>query len=227
MNWLRDVALAVSRSNTFGDWLQAHDLLEILDADGTVEIPSLGSGEDIDDERINKKVLQQIGKKLKRCFGDADSIVIDRIAVNREQYCDELSRPRQRYQFVQVVDAESSESQTVRGINGNTDSLDSPLISPDGSLDDSRVSPDSLDGDLQRQLNGNASSNASSLPSFKSSKGLSGGSGDYQGSDQGKCQHDYTKVEADRSRQGWIRRSCKLCGRFYGYEKIEAEPAAA
>ena len=72
MNWLRDVALAVLTQRREGDWLIAVDLLEIIDADVSIELPGLKAGNDLDNELTRKAVLQQIGRKLKRCFGDQD-----------------------------------------------------------------------------------------------------------------------------------------------------------
>ena len=60
MNWLRDLALAVVCQGCADKWLIAKDLLEIIDADGSVEIPGLKDGDVADD------AVQQLGASTDR-----------------------------------------------------------------------------------------------------------------------------------------------------------------
>jgi hypothetical protein len=50
LNWLRDVALAAVRQHRKGVWLIANDVLNVLEADGTLEIPGFKDGCNLEDE---------------------------------------------------------------------------------------------------------------------------------------------------------------------------------
>jgi len=101
LNWLRDVALATVRQQKTSDWLLANDLLEVIDTDGTIEIPGLKDGSDVADDAVRKSVLQQMGRKLKRCFGETDRIELDGLVIERDSTVDSESRPRHSYRITQ------------------------------------------------------------------------------------------------------------------------------
>lgn len=44
MNWLRDVALAAIKRGHADSWIVAANLLEVIEADGTIEMPGLREG---------------------------------------------------------------------------------------------------------------------------------------------------------------------------------------
>jgi len=101
LNWLRDVALAVVRRQQSGRWLIASDLLEAMDADGNIEIPGLKEGDDVADDAVRKKCLQQIGRRLRRCFGETERIELDGLVIERNSSVDSESRQRYSYQITQ------------------------------------------------------------------------------------------------------------------------------
>ena len=134
--------------------------MEIIDADGSIGIPGLKDDESPADEDVRNVLLIQIGRKLKRCFGESDKLNFDGFLIEREDWLDDSSRPRHRYQVVAGADSGSSldapldapldreqlpvgESTDFGVENPKTEiSLDAPLDAP---LDKTRVSLDPLD----------------------------------------------------------------------------------
>jgi hypothetical protein len=108
LNWLRDVMLVLFKQQKQGQWIQATDIMEALDEDGEVEIPGLRDGRDITDAATRQNVLQQIGRRLKRCFGsDENDVVIelDGMRMVRESYTDAEGRAAKRYFVAPAGDA--------------------------------------------------------------------------------------------------------------------------
>lgn len=101
MNWLRDVAIAAVQQGREGQWLIAADILEVIDANGVIEVPGLKSNSDLEDEGTRKAVWQQIGRKLTRCFGDQDRVELDQLVVDRECTTDAEYRQRRHYRVCQ------------------------------------------------------------------------------------------------------------------------------
>jgi hypothetical protein len=97
LNWLRDVALAVVRQRRVGRWLIAADLLEVILADGAIEMPGMPDGARAEDEAVRTTVLLQTGRRLGRAFGDADDVAIDRLRIERQVYQDDAGHDRRRY----------------------------------------------------------------------------------------------------------------------------------
>lgn len=99
LNWLREVALVTMREKRPDQWLIASDLLDLMEEDGSIEIPGLKDGDDTSDEKNRKKALQQIGRRLGVCFKDHDTVALDGIIVERENFKDAVSRQRWQYRF--------------------------------------------------------------------------------------------------------------------------------
>jgi hypothetical protein len=231
LNWIRDVALAVVRCGRSGEWMIAHELMEVVHADGTVEVPSLSDGDSFDDDDVSKKVLQQVGKKMKRCFADADSVTIDRVIVNREQYFDGHGQ-RYRYQVVEAAELEAKlpifppdqNDDSVRNdaddqvqIDGSPDgSPDAPLIDP---LMNSRHSLDSPNTSIPLIENSHSLSHRGSIGNHQRIRGNQGASGE--------CQHEFTNGEPDPTLEGYTKYTCVHCGKFGRYESPRKEPVAA
>jgi len=108
MNWLRDVALAAIAQNREGEWLIAADLIDIIDADGGIDLPGLRDGCDLEDERARKSALQHTGRRLKQCFGQQDRIELDQLVIDRECTIDEGRHERRRYRICQKVPLETA-----------------------------------------------------------------------------------------------------------------------
>ncbi len=96
LNWLRDVALEVTRKGRASEWLAAAALLEMIDA-ADLEVPGLRPGANLEDETTSRTCLQQIGKRLSRCFGEEDELILDSLGMVREAYQDDQGRDRFRY----------------------------------------------------------------------------------------------------------------------------------
>ena len=99
LNWLREVALIVIREKRSGQSLMASDLLDLLEEDSSIEIPGLREGADPSDDKVRRSVLQQIGRKLGRCYKDQNTLSLDGILIGRSRFKDEESRPRWQYNF--------------------------------------------------------------------------------------------------------------------------------
>jgi hypothetical protein len=95
INWARDVALAVARQHRTGEVLIASDLLAVIEADGSIEIPNHDK-----DNRV--AALQYIGRKMASAFSTTDGewLAIDHLAIERETYKDlHNGNQRHRYRF--------------------------------------------------------------------------------------------------------------------------------
>lgn len=85
LTWLRDLAIAVLRQLRDGQWLRTHDLVDVAETDGNVEVPGLGEGQDTAVDAVRKTVLQAVGRRLKQCFRDAETVELDDITVRRRE----------------------------------------------------------------------------------------------------------------------------------------------
>jgi len=83
-NWLRDVALEVSRSKQSGVWLRANELVDLLSETG-MEMPGLSEGGDLGDSATRMAVLQATGRKMGRCFKAGDVVTIDGMTIERRE----------------------------------------------------------------------------------------------------------------------------------------------
>ena len=106
MNWLRDVALVLARLKRTDRWLIASDVLDALEADGSVDIPGLKEDGDLSDEAVRLGVLGQIGRRMKSAFGTREVLKIDHLQIERDSYQDERQRERNRYRVSKVVEGE-------------------------------------------------------------------------------------------------------------------------
>jgi hypothetical protein len=97
LNWARDLALAVVRAGWVGKSLLTSDLVELLEEDGTIEIPGLQDHQGLADDNTRTTVLQSVGRRLKRAFGDEESISADHLRMRRQAFRDEYRRSRYCY----------------------------------------------------------------------------------------------------------------------------------
>jgi hypothetical protein len=91
LGWLRDVALAVSRSGQTGQWLRTYQILELL-PDAGIEVPGLPEGADLNNTEIRSTALQALGRKLGHCFKSAEQVEIDNVCVTKRESYDVLNR---------------------------------------------------------------------------------------------------------------------------------------
>jgi len=162
LNWLRDVALAVKRDGRLGCRLHASELLDILAADGTVEIPGIPADGNIESEPRRKSALQAVGKRLGHCFKNDSSASVDGLNIERLLEHDIVAQ-RDNKIYVFSLASESGTSpdaqEATRGTSGKNGFHDAPADgkrdispdvspdqSPDDSPDNSSSSPDSPDG---------------------------------------------------------------------------------
>ncbi|MCA9253326.1 MAG: hypothetical protein KDA54_19525 [Phycisphaerales bacterium] len=108
LNWLRDVALAVRKADSFDRWLRAHQILDII-ADTTIEVPGVAEHDDLADDNIRKKALQAIGHRLGTCFGSHNLRVIDGIEVERQKVYDPNQRRKNREYLFRAASAAEHE----------------------------------------------------------------------------------------------------------------------
>jgi hypothetical protein len=104
MNWLRDVAQVVVRASKGNEWLKTHQILDLIDDAGDVEIPGLADGGNIEDGNARGPVLTAMGWRFKKCFGDRDSVQIDQVQIERSESTDDNYRRRYDYRFLALVD---------------------------------------------------------------------------------------------------------------------------
>ena len=105
LTWLREMALAVERTEKTGQWHRTHHLLDLLE-DGGLEIPGIGEDDDLDDESTRDKALRSLGKRLAKCFGPASAEVeVDHLVVERRETTDDAGRSRKEYLFRVTNDA--------------------------------------------------------------------------------------------------------------------------
>ena len=83
-NWLRDVALEVSRAKQSGVWLRANELVDLLSETG-IEMPGLSEGGDLGDSATRMAVLQATGRKMGLCFKAGDVVGIDGMTIERRE----------------------------------------------------------------------------------------------------------------------------------------------
>jgi hypothetical protein len=85
LNWLRELLMILERQGVCGEWVRCFDILRQIE-DEDIEIPGLRQGGDI--ERDQTQILQQMGKRLKKCFGDPETVTrqIDNLIIDRREY---------------------------------------------------------------------------------------------------------------------------------------------
>ncbi|TWU29650.1 hypothetical protein [Bythopirellula polymerisocia] len=162
LNWLREVVLAVDGQGKCDQWLIASDLVDIIEEAGDIEIPGLKETGDLGDEEVRRVVNQQMGRKLKQCFGDSSRRELDGFQVDREEYQDDASRTRHRYRVTQVGPADSPDDEDhmaqANGASRHQGSADQrEAVSPDeppngplmGPLINPRVSPNPPNGSVK------------------------------------------------------------------------------
>jgi hypothetical protein len=101
LGWLRDVALAVSRSGQTEQWLRTYQILELL-TDSGVEVPGLTEGADINNAETRSAALQALGRKLGHCFRAGDQVEIDNVRVTKRESYDVLNRRETREYYFGV-----------------------------------------------------------------------------------------------------------------------------
>ena len=114
-SWLRDLAHGVIRSDRLDCWLRANDLLQIA-IDDEIEVPGLADGDDAEDESVRKNVLCAIGRRLRQCFRDGETVRIDGLRIERRSYTDDAARSIRAYRFPRI-DPPSSRAEN--GVSAN------------------------------------------------------------------------------------------------------------
>ena len=98
-NWLRDVALEVSRAKQSEVWLRANDLVDLL-SETEMEMPGLPEGGDLGDSDTRTAVLQATGRKMGLCFKAGEVVTIDGMTIERrETLGGESYKPVREYRF--------------------------------------------------------------------------------------------------------------------------------
>jgi len=103
INWVRDVALAVTRAGKLSRSLTTSDIMDLIVDDLLVETPGVSHGAEITDESVKKGVRQAIGRKLAAVFKTRDAeetVVVDAFTITRTTEMDEQhGRELKRYKF--------------------------------------------------------------------------------------------------------------------------------
>jgi hypothetical protein len=100
LNWLRDVALEVTRAKQAGAWLRAGDLVDLI-AETGIETPGLPEHGDLTDHETRKAAQQATGRKLGLCFRAGDQVTIDGMTIDRrETYEPEARKHLREYRFL-------------------------------------------------------------------------------------------------------------------------------
>jgi len=133
LNWLRDVALAVIQQGRKGKSLIAADILDVIDSSPSIEIPGHHDGADLQNEVVRKTVLQQIGKKLKQCFGDDATVTLDGMTIERSEFTDTDYRKRYEYFVLQNHPADSDRTPEENPAGGQTCPSDARLTTHRGA----------------------------------------------------------------------------------------------
>jgi len=110
LSWAREVALLVRRANMLGNWMRPYELLELLEDHPDIETPGLKDDQDdLSDEKVRKRILQAIGRRLKQCFKSENQISIDTIDIERRETQDDQYRKCHEYRFSDI-DRESRDT---------------------------------------------------------------------------------------------------------------------
>jgi Bifunctional DNA primase/polymerase, N-terminal len=108
LTWLRELVIAIDRRDRLDGWLRATEVLGVLIAVGSTDIPgACGEDADLDDPNTCKKAARGIGRRLAQCFQDRSSLTIDAFLIERREETDELGRPRRT---IRVTRPESSKT---------------------------------------------------------------------------------------------------------------------
>lgn len=114
LNWMRDVAMAIARSGGLKHCMQTRQIVSILEADGTVDIPGLREGQDASDDAVRKGMLQAVGKRFGQAFNnsvampgrpDVFTVTVDGFSIERETIADhQRGRQVKKYLFARSSD---------------------------------------------------------------------------------------------------------------------------
>ncbi|MDD2708089.1 MAG: hypothetical protein PHV34_08775 [Verrucomicrobiae bacterium] len=138
LTWLRKLALAVEKQRRRGKWLKSSELVGICEQTG-LEIPGTDRMRAMSDEKFEANACQMIGRRLKLCFGDSDTVTVDRVQVTRIEE-DEIRqghgiRTTKSYKFdpldpaavpVTVPDADTPEEGPVATVAGGPFDFNEP-----------------------------------------------------------------------------------------------------
>jgi hypothetical protein len=141
LNWVRDVALAVFRGRKRGRLLMTHQLLDLLVADGQVEIPGVDDGTDVEDEAVREMALRALGRRMGQAFGTEPRVVVDGVEVQREETTDNRGRPRKQYRFQEVTEFPDDDEDED---GGGHDGPDKPTGSPPPMCEMGELTPVSV-----------------------------------------------------------------------------------
>ncbi len=88
LNWLRDVSLAVVSAAENGKWLRVHQILSVLEAADSIDIPGVNPDADLSNEKNWKKALQGIGRRFAMCFKANSFLKVDSVDIQRDEQRD-------------------------------------------------------------------------------------------------------------------------------------------
>ena len=91
LNWLRDVALEVSRAKQAGAWLRASDLVDLI-AETAIETPGLPEHGNLTDPETRENAQRATGRKLGLCFRAGDVVTLDGMMIERREGYETASR---------------------------------------------------------------------------------------------------------------------------------------
>lgn len=229
MNWLRDVALATVRQGRVGEWLIANDLLEVIDTEGSIKIPGVKEGEDIQDGAVRESALKQIGRRMTRAFKETKLLMLDNLQVEREDYHDSSRRERHHYRVTrgaeekfspdalddQIPNSGESMAELSESLTSPTSNHRSSAIGPADEMSVSIDPPDTL-GNRVRVDNDSFNTPVTEL----SVASMGSGAGSMEACDRcGGIEYIDTPIHDGRSR----RRDCARCGWLMGWPQWTTE----
>ena len=107
LNWLRDVALIITRERP-NTWLKASDILNYIEFED-VEIPGLKMDQEVD-ESNRLSIWMAIGRKISQCFKGQDKVETDgMVIIHDSSYSSEYRKEQNSYSFALATDCNPTE----------------------------------------------------------------------------------------------------------------------
>jgi len=102
INWIRDVALAVSRAGLLDKVMTANDMVDVIADVPTIELPGFREGSDLTDEAVRTTVRTAVGRKLAHVFQNGagnNSVIIDSFVIRKTVEPEVNGRDSKQYIF--------------------------------------------------------------------------------------------------------------------------------